>query len=113
MPLYEMVVELLDGIGARYVSVSFQAYHMINLLIALIEILNTPIISPVMAYLLTQGKRLLILLASATIGLWLLGAAFQSFLLLMVAWLHVISSFRALVEVVYIPTMSRRLEFGH
>jgi hypothetical protein len=113
MPLYEMVVELLDGIGARYVSVSFQAYHMINLLIALIEILNTPIISPVMAYLLTQGKRLLILLASATIGSWLLGAAFQSFLLLMVAWLHVISSFRALVEVVYIPTMSRRLEFGH
>ena len=78
-PLYEMVVELLDGIGARYVSVSFQAYHMINLLIAIIEILNTPIISPVMAYLLTQGKRLLILLASATIGLWLLGPHFNHF----------------------------------
>ena len=62
MPLYEMVVELLAGIGARYISFKFTICMLIT---PLTETLNTPTISSVMDCSLTQRKWLLMVLASA------------------------------------------------
>ena len=85
MPLYEMVIELLAGIGAQYVLyLYFLNLPYVRSLPSLTEALNTPIISPVMACLLTQGKRLLMVLASVISEWWLLGAASPSFLFQMV-----------------------------
>ena len=62
MPLYDMVVELLLGVGAWYVFV----FLSLCVLIIPTEILNWLIISPVMACLLTWETWLLLVLASAT-----------------------------------------------
>ena len=62
MPLYDMVVELLVGVGARYVFV----FSSLGMLIIPTEILNGLMISPVMACLLTRETWLLLVLVLAT-----------------------------------------------